>query len=99
MASPVTPSAISAPARIPSPRKGLPVTGLVAPGIVVAVVPDGDMTAKSGSLSKLTTPTPGVKVLSGAVTKAVPFHAIITLDEVIDDEWKVRASGLRKVPE
>jgi len=83
---------------MPSPRRGLPVTGVVAPGTGVTFALTGDSTAKSGSVSKLTEATPGVAVESGSVTKDFPFHTTTSLDAVIRDERKVAVIGLRNVP-
>jgi hypothetical protein len=83
---------------MPSPRKGLPVIGTVAPGIGVAFALSGVSTAKSGSESKLTEATPGVVVESGSVTKDVPFHTTTLAAAAISGERKVRVIGLRKVP-
>jgi hypothetical protein len=83
---------------MPSPRRGLPVTGVVAPGTGVTFALTGDSTAKSGSVSKLTEATPGVVVESGSVTKDVPFHTTASVDAVIRDERTVAVIGLRNVP-
>jgi hypothetical protein len=72
--------------------KGLPVTALLAPEIGAATT-DGDRAAKSGSVSKLTVATPEVTVEAVSVTKALPFHTITTLDEVMDDDRMVTVSG------
>jgi hypothetical protein len=83
---------------MPSPSKGLPVTGVVAPGIGVGFELTRDATAKSGSASKLTVATPAAAVEPGSVTKDVPFHTITSLDAVILVERKAAVSALGNVP-
>jgi hypothetical protein len=83
---------------MPSPRRGFPVTGVVAPGTGVVFGLTGDSTAKSGSVSKLTEATPGVVAESGSVTKEVPFQTSTSLDPVISGDRKVAVMGLRNVP-
>jgi len=83
---------------MPSPSRGLPVTGVVAPGIGVGFELTRDATAKSGSALKLTVATPVAAVASGSVTKDVPFHTVTSLDAVILVERKAPVSGLRNLP-
>jgi hypothetical protein len=86
------------PARMPSPRKGSPVTGDVAPGTRPAVGVSGDSTAKAGSESKLTDALPAVVVELGSVTNDAPFHTTTSLDAMIFGEVMVTVTGLRNVP-
>jgi hypothetical protein len=83
---------------MPSPRKGSPVTGDVAPftGAVAEVV--GVSTAKAGSESKLTDALPAMVVELGSVTNDDPFHTTTSLDAVILGEVMVTATGLVNIP-
>jgi len=83
---------------MPSPSRGLPVTGVVAAGTFVTVEVTGDSTAKSGSVSKLTDSWPAADVESGSMTKVVPFHTSTALAAVIPGEAKLAVTGLRNVP-
>ena len=59
---------------MPSPRKGSPVTGDVAPGTGPILEVVGDSTAKAGSESKLTDALPAMVVELGSFTNDDPFH-------------------------
>lgn len=83
---------------MPSPRKGLPVTGTVALGTFFAVGLTGVSTAKSGSVSKLTVAVPVVSVDAGSTTKDDPFHTVTALDAVTAASANVADTGLRNVP-
>ena len=64
---------------MPSPRKGSPVTGVVAPGTGAGLERDRRWTTKAGSVSKLTVAMPALVVELGSVTNDVPFHVTTCL--------------------
>lgn len=82
----------------PSPRKGSPVTGAVAPGTGAGFGAVGDWTMNAASLSMVIDAMPAVSVELVSVTNADPVHAPTTLDAVIFGEVTSTVIGLRNVP-
>jgi hypothetical protein len=82
---------------MPSPRKGSPVTGDVAPDTgVTDVVGDRTMNAASLSMVIDAMPAESMELVSG--TNADPVHAPTSLDAVIFGELTSTVIGMANVP-
>ncbi len=83
---------------MPSPRKGSPVTGVVALGTGAGLRAIGVWTMNAGSLSMLMDALPAVTMELASVTNADPFHIPTSLDALIFGEPMSTVIGLRNIP-
>jgi hypothetical protein len=83
---------------MPSPRKGSPVTGVVALGTGAVFGASGDWTMNAASVSMLIVAMPAVTAELGSVTNADPFQVPTMLDASMFGEVMSMVIALRNVP-